>query len=537
MTNRIFRGVISSSILIFFACVVMMIAAIFAYLRGMVTSQLRVNAEYVLQGIETEGIDYFQNFSSDSIRVTWIAKDGAVIFDSKQNASQMTNHLDREEVQAAIKSGTGQSVRYSDTLSKQTTYYAVRAQDGTILRVSSTTYTVWMLLEDMLNYLIVILLVVIMLSALLASQIAKRITKPINEIDLHHPTIAPEYKELAPLIDSLNEQNRQTQLQIERLRRNQEEFRLITENMREGLIIVDADGSVLSRNTSAAKLFGEDIGEGRIREAMQKALAGAHEEQVLHLGESVYSVIANPVMQKESVTGAIVIILDVTEKEQRDTLRREFTSNVSHELKTPLTSIYGISEILMNGIVKPQDVKGFAKNIYDESGRLISLIDDIIRLSQLDENTLPLEKISVDLLELARDIAERLEIAASKRKVTISVRGDHATVEGVPAILDEMIYNLVDNAIKYNKENGAVVIAVADGQHPCVSVEDTGIGIPASDRNRVFERFYRVDKSHSRKIGGTGLGLSIVKHGAAFHGATVTLDSREHTGTTITIRF
>ncbi|MGM9522016.1 MAG: sensor histidine kinase [Oscillospiraceae bacterium] len=385
--------------------------------------------------------------------------------------------------------------------------------------------------------------ILLVLSALLAYIMAKGIVAPFNRIDLENPEDEHSYPEILPLTNRLSHQNVLISRQMDELRRQQREFRAITDNMAEGFVLIDTNGNILSYNSSAQRLMGSVpssglSGSGFFRESAELALKGQHNERIVKLDGRVYQILANPVEVGGEISGAVMVCLDITEKAQREAMRHDFSSNVSHELKTPLTSIYGISEIMMNGIVKPDDVASFAKSIHDESGRLITLINDIIRLSQLDDGSFTIDKEEVDLYYLAEEVVKRLSIVAAERGIKISLDGEPVKVRGIQAILDEMIYNICDNAIKYNVENGSVNVTVAvRSGHPVVSVTDTGIGIPREHIDRVFERFYRVDKSHSKAIGGTGLGLSIVKHAAAYHGADIAIKSDPGKGTTVTVTF
>ena len=549
MTKKIFKGIILVSLLTLIAGLILISGVLYEYFGNRLSTELESEAAYVAQGIEQMGEQYFDGLDTSKNRITWIDADGTVLYDSKADVRAMENHADREEVIEAFETGTGEAVRYSKTLSEQTIYYAILLSDGTVVRVSSTQYTVWVLLLGVVQPMIVILVFAIVLSAILASLVSKRIVKPINAIDLSNPDIDEPYEELSPLLRNMNRQNRMIQQQMDELCRKQEEFSMITENMNEGFLIVDGKTDILSYNSSALKLLGAegDVDKksvltvnrsGSFRKAVELALAGQHNNQLMQVNNRYYHVIANPVMNDKQISGAVIIIIDVTEKEQREVLRREFTSNVSHELKTPLTSISGVAEIMMNGIVRAEDVPVFARNIYDEAGRLITLIDDIIKLSQLDENSVPLEREMVDLYETVKRVVGRLEGPAELKNISVEIMGEHALVNGIPSVIEEMIYNLYDNAIKYNKENGKIKVTVSgENGHSTVAVDDTGIGIPKDELSRVFERFYRVDKSHSKKVGGTGLGLSIVKHGALYHNADIRIESTEGEGTTVTIVF
>lgn len=542
MTGRIFRSIFVAALVAMLVCLVVVTALMYGYFGDLLNQELLLDARLLAAGIEKDGIEYLESCADEDIRITWIDEGGNVLFDNQYDHTLMENHLDRQEVKEALEEGQSISVRYSDTLAYITAYCAVRLGDGTVIRVADIQYTIWHLAGSMAVPILLMLVVVTLLTLLVSTTLSKRIVRPINEIDMEHPEKSIEYRELTPLLDKLKTQSDDIAAQLELLERRRNEFRLITENMQEGFVTVGAHGEILSYNTSALQRMGDESGalilQGAFRQAVDEALDGKHSEQTSEQNGAVLSIIADPVYEKDVLSGAVVIILDVTEKEQSEKLRREFTSNVSHELKTPLTSIYGISELMMNGIVKPEDSAGFARNIHDETGRLITLIEDIINLSQLDENSVPQEKTPVDLYLVAQSVVNRLSGKAAGKDISLILSGSTAVVSGIYGILEEMIYNLTDNAIKYNIDGGKVEISVGstDG-NAVVTVSDTGIGIPEEHQARVFERFYRVDKSHSRKIGGTGLGLSIVKHGAAYHGATVKLESVVGKGTRFTIRF
>ena len=480
-------------------------------------------------------------------RITYIGQDGTVLFDNEADPATMENHLGREEVVAAKQSGTGTAIRESYTMSEMTVYCARVIGYGCIVRVAGTMDTVAARIAGMWWEVLLVVIIAAMVSLGVAAIVARVVVKPINSIDLKNPDIGESYSEIAPLLHRISEQNHEIDQQIAELTRSRKEFSLITENMSEGFIIIDSRTEVLSYNTAALMILGSDFtGSSRsvlvlnrseaFRSAVEDALAGKRSETDLTLSEKIYQVIATPAFTGSSVTGAVMIILDITEKEAREELRREFTSNVSHELKTPLTTIYGISDMLVGGIVKPEDIPGFAKNIRDEAGRMITLIQDILKLSQLDENPFSDQRERVDLYELAQSAAERLRPQADEKHVTISVTGERSEFTGIATVLEEMIYNLLDNAVKYNKQGGRADVDVrSSGDDIVVTVSDTGIGVPADSIDRIFERFYRADKSHSRKIGGTGLGLSIVKHGVSLHGGSITVKSSEGSGTTFTM--
>lgn len=514
-------------------------------------AEVREEARFIKGAVELSGEEYLETIQGTPNRVTLIDTDGTVLYDNQADPATMENHAGRQEVQRATKVGAGESTRMSGTLSQQTFYYAVKLENGQILRVACDTDSVFAAVLAVLPWIIGSAVVVAVITVLFSNFLTKKIVAPINQLDLNDPTDDSVYDELSPLLTKINRQNEVIDQQMRSLREKQEEFTSITENMSEGFLVLDKNTDILSYNTSALRLLGADAAPAEshesalalnrsagFRSAVDAALSGSRSEQLVRQGGRCCQVMANPVMREGEVEGAVVVILDITEREERENLRREFTANVSHELKTPLTSISGFAEIIQNGIVKPEDIPRFAGNIYVESQRLISLVDDILNLSRLDEEDVQLEREDFDLAALARDVASRLKDSAKKNGVVITVIGDKAEMNGVRSIVDEMVYNLMDNAVKYNKKNGRVTVTVEKGQNgPTLTVTDTGIGIPQGDVDRVFERFYRVDKSHSKEIGGTGLGLSIVKHGAAFHNAKVSLESVEGKGTTVRLAF
>lgn len=548
MTARIFRSIFLVATAVLLACFILIFGMLYEHLGQQIQAELQTEAIYIAQGLAQSGMEYFNGLRGTN-RITWVAADGTVLYDSDSEAAAMENHADREEIQEALTGGSGESTRYSTTFDERRIYFATRLSDGTVLRVSSAQHSVWVLIMGLLSPVIMIFVLAAILSGVLASALSKRILRPVNAIDLEHPEQSEVYEELSPLLSKIYNQNRVIDSQIEELQRKQAEFTAITENMSEGFLVIDDHTDLLSYNSGALRLLGAEAGLSRrsvlalnrsegFRKAVEFSLSGEHCEQLFEREGRYLQIIANPVYHEEHVAGAVLVILDITEKHARESMRREFTANVSHELKTPLTSISGTAEIIKNGFVKPEDIPHFAGNIYDEAQRLITLIGDIMRLSQLDEDSVPFEKGPVDLYELASSVLCRLEAAAGKRGISLTLSGEHATVNGVSQVLDEMVFNLCDNAVKYSRENGHVRVFVSEENgHVALRVEDDGIGIPAADQARVFERFYRVDKSHSKEIGGTGLGLSIVKHGAAFHNARVALESELGKGTTVTVTF
>lgn len=512
---------------------------------------------YLESAVEVSGGDYLAHLASrgdgNSVnRITWVDGDGNVLYDSFADSQSLENHSDRPEIAGALEKGTGESTRISDTLAEQTYYYAARLSDGTVIRVASTTRSGLATLVHTVPWMVLMAVAIFGATMILADMQTKRIVNPINQLNPDSPQDEKIYDELAPLVRRLEKQKVTIQEQMRTLREKQEEFTAITENMREGFIVVDSRADVISYNSSAMRILGAQIERerdgnvnvlalnrsGSFRQVVDEALKGRRSEQNLELNGRHYQIIANPVVESGDKRGAVVVILDVTEQQSREELRREFTANVSHELKTPLTSISGYAEIMKNGLVQPGDMGRFSEKIYVEAQRLITLVGDIIRLSQLDEEKAEVEKTSVDLYQAAAHVVERMKDVAESAGVTITLKGTPAVVLGTAQILDEMIFNLCDNAIKYNRPAGTVTVTVMqEGGHPTLTVEDTGIGIPEQDKSRIFERFYRVDKSHSKQIGGTGLGLSIVKHGAIYHRARVELESVLGEGTRVRIVF
>lgn len=552
MTRKIFQSIIAVVISMLLLSLALITGVLYNHFETTMLDQLRTTAQFAEQGVEQEGMAYFDSLHAQNCRVTWIAADGTVKYDNRSNPKTMENHADRQEVREAMENDSGTSVRRSSTLSEHTMYYAKRLSDGTVLRLSMSQRSVLFLMGGMLSPLVFIFLAACLLAGVLSYRVSKKIVKPLSEIDLKHPEQVETYDELSPFLQRIAAQNREIDARMAEIRKQQQEFSMITENMSEGLFVVDRNYQILSYNKSAMQIFGMDPrqehenllavnrSEG-FRNAVDSALKGRHTQENLELNGRVYQIIANAVCQPdfaEDMVGAVILVLDVTEKEAQEQYRREFTANVSHELKTPLTSISGIAEIIRNGIVKPEDIPHFAGKIYDESQRLITLIGDIIKLSRLDENQVPMERETVDMLEMARDVVQQLSSVARKSGVTLVANGTHGQVQGVRQVLGEMVYNLCENAVKYNRAGGRVWVDVQQvADHVVLRVKDTGIGIPAAEQGRIFERFYRVDKSHSKAVGGTGLGLSIVKHGAALHHATISVSSEPEQGTEITLTF
>ena len=511
-------------------------------------ARLRAEAAAISQGLDAVGSDYFDSFVPDD-RVTWIAASGTVLYDSAAPAQLLESHADREEIDHALQTGEAQTSRYSKTLLQRTFYYAKLLDDGTVLRVSCTQNSLPAMILMLLTPFLWVATLVLILCGVLSYRLARQITKPLNAINPDNPAPLPSYPELTPLFDKLREQNRTIGKQMNELQLRQREFTAITENMREGFLLVDCKMHVLSSNHSALEVLGgRELKPGcllydaecsqEIFDAVDTALSGSHAELLLTIDETSWQVLANPVVASGQVAGAVVLFMDVTEREQRERLRREFSANVSHELKTPLTSISGFAELMKEGLVPPEKIPEFSGDIYKESLRLIGLVNDIIQLSRLDENSTQFQRAPVDLYDLCAQSIEQLSPVAARQSVTLALTGEHAEIEGVEQLLKEMIYNLLDNAIKYNVPGGSVTASVRKSAgRTILSVSDTGIGIPYAHQPRVFERFYRVDKSHSKEVGGTGLGLSIVRHAAQYHGARLELKSQPGKGTTITVTF
>jgi two-component system phosphate regulon sensor histidine kinase PhoR len=509
-----------------------------------------METELASQGVSDEGLAYFDGLEiANNFRITWIDADGTVLFDSKSDTNEMENHLEREEIQQALKEGIGESSRYSATLMERSFYCAQRLKDGTVLRLSVAQNTILTLMLGMAQPICIIFVIAIVLSLVLASRSANKIVRPLNEFDLDEPLKNDGYDELAPLLHRIDAQQRQIRRQREELNQKKREFETVTNGMAEGIVLLNSKRMIMSINPAAKRLFDTDascIGKYilsvnrslELQSLLLKAGDGQYAEMVMEFGESNYQLDASPVISDGQVSGTVLLMLDVTEKEKSEQMRREFTANVSHELKTPLHTISGCAELLSNGMVKQEDITEFSTQIYTEAQRMIRLVEDIIRLSHLDEGATDMKREDVDLYALAENTIQILSSEADKAKIQMNLEGEKAVIYGIPQLLQGIIYNLCDNAIKYNREGGSVTIAVNNEEHEVgLSVTDTGIGIPPEHRERIFERFYRVDKSHSKEIGGTGLGLSIVKHAAKLHDAAIEVHSVVNGGTTITVRF
>lgn len=548
MKDKIFKASFLTSMLVLAISILMIFSILSDYFEAQIFSELESETQYISYGIKDGEADFLKSFEKENKRITIISPSGEVLADTKADAESLENHYERKEVKDAIENGYGKSERYSDTLTEKTLYFAKKLDNGNILRVSTTQNSVWVVLLGLLQPIILIIAISLGISLFLSYRVSNAVIKPINEIDLENPETADAYEELTPFLKKISVQNKTIKEQVKEAEKSREEFRLICENMNEGFLVIDKNAKVLSYNSAVLRLLDADKSlddnvfvfnrTRSFREVTQKALSGERAESTEKSGEKTYSIIANPVYQSKKVIGAVIVIIDITESAEREKLRREFTSNVSHELKTPLTSISGFAEMMKTGGTPDKTVVDFSTSIYDEAQRLISLVSDIMKISELDEGGASFDMEKVNLYSLVNEVCDRLKPIANKQNITLGIIGDEAYVMGNRKILDEMIYNLCDNAIKYNKPSGMVDIIVTTYQNSVkLTVRDTGIGIPKAEQSRVFERFYCVDKSRSKQIGGTGLGLAIVKHGAMYHNAKVSLESTEGKGTSVTLEF
>ena len=546
MTKRIFRATLLVGVAVLIASLALVMGVLYSYFGRVQESQLRDELSLAAVGVEKNGTDYLRALQSHQYRITWVRADGTVVYDTQVDAETMENHAQRQEIQQALAAGEGESSRYSSTLLQKTVYYAQRLPDGTVLRLSAVRVTAGVLVLNMLQPILLVLAAALILSGVLAGRLARRITEPLNRLDLEHPLENDTYEELAPLLRRMEHQRRQIDRQMGELRQRSEEFDQITGSMNEGLVLLDEAGAILSINPAARRLLdadGDCVGQDfltvdrdvTMSDALRQAAEQGHSEFRGERNGREYQFDVTRIQTEGRTAGTVLLVFDVTERAFAERNRREFTANVSHELKTPLQGIIGSAELLENGMVKQEDVPRFVGHIRAEAQRLVTLIGDIIRLSQLDEGE-PMPTEPVELLAVAREVAENLRSAAKTRNVTVEVTGTPATVSGVRRLLYEIVLNLCDNAIKYNTEGGRVEVEVAqDGG--TVTVRDTGIGIPPEHQSRVFERFYRVDKSHSKASGGTGLGLSIVKHAVQYHHGVIQLKSEVGKGTEIRVTF
>ena len=544
MTSKIFRSTVFVAVVVLLCSLGIVIGVLYNHFTGVQVQQLKDELSLAVTGTEQYGNAFLENVEADRFRVTWIDTDGTVLFDTQVDQTTMENHADREEIREAFAFGSGSAVRNSSTLTEQTYYEAHRLTDGTVLRISTNQASAWALMMDLLWPIILIAVLAIGLSLILARRMAKNIVEPMNNLDLEHPLSNNTYEELSPLLRRINQQHLQIHAQMRKLQHKTDEFIQITSHMQEGLVVLDKETRIRSINSAAIRIFGAEefcVGSSffqinrsnPLRQALNDALDRGRGSVIQELNGRIYRFDMSCIQSDGNLLGAVILAVDVTESQNAEQMRREFSANVSHELKTPLQGIIGSAELLESGMVKPEDTPRFVGNIRKESSRLVNLIEDIIRLSQLDEGVeLPSEQ--VDMLQLAEDVKEILAPSAADKQVEVRVSGTGFTVMGVRRMLQEIIFNLCDNAIKYNIPGGSVTIHAENNR---LIVSDTGIGIPAEHKDRIFERFYRVDKSHSKASGGTGLGLSIVKHAVAYHKAEISLESTPGKGTTITIQF
>ncbi|PXV93733.1 two-component system phosphate regulon sensor histidine kinase PhoR [Lachnotalea glycerini] len=552
MRQKIFKSMgvlIAASLILSY---VLMIGVMYQQLLTNMEKEVQREVTYLRSALDIAGVTYLENeiVKDASNRITLVDQDGTVLFDSMEDIKTLENHKDRPEIMDAFNKGEGTSVRFSTTLGQQTFYYAMKLNNGMIIRVANTTDSVFSMITDSIPMFIILGIIVLGIAMGIARFQTKRIIIPINNLNLETPLENDVYEELTPLLHRIENQNRLIEKQLSKLNKRKEEFNAITENMREALIIINKRSIVLSMNKAATEILDVSREEGLERHfitisrdnefqtTVEAAMSGVSSDAIIMLNNKYYKIMANPVCVEDTLNGCVILMLDVTEKQRAEQMRKEFSANVSHELKTPLMSISGYAEIMNNGLVKSEDVAEFSGRIYSEATRLTNLVEDIIKLSRLDEDNKVFEQEEVNLLVLAEDIKERLLPQATKKNVELRVLGENVKVKGIRQILDEMLFNLLDNAIKYNEDGGkAGVSVVKENDKVILSVWDTGIGIPKEHQDRIFERFYRVDKSHSRETGGTGLGLSIVKHGAIYHKADIKIDSEVSRGTKIIITF
>lgn len=548
MTKRIFRSIFTVALVVLLASIGIATSFLYDYFNTVQVKQLKAELALVADTVNEVGVEYFENFDSTIFRFTVIDEDGVVLYDTQVNAGEMENHAEREEVLECLEDGTGSSARNSNTLTQRTFYEAVLLENGDVLRISMSQLTVGALVLNMLPAIIVILLIAAAVAVVLSHTMAKKVTEPLAKLDLEHPSENDTYEELSPLLMKIHNQHKQIKEQVEALRRKSDEFDHIISSMNEGLVLLDEHGMVLSMNSAGKKIFdvprsvkGDDFllidRTSKMSRAIWNAMEGRHSEYSEERNGIQYQFTVNSVQSGGKVLGVLILVFDISDRAFAERNRKEFTANVSHELKTPLQSIIGSAELLETGLVKPEDSERFIGNIRKEASRLVSLINDIIRLSQLDENHEPATE-TVELMEVAKEVMEALAVPASKKNVELVLEAEPCNILGVRRYIYEIIYNLCDNAIRYNVENGKVVISIhKEAGRTVVSVADTGIGIALEHQSRIFERFYRVDKSHSKETGGTGLGLSIVKHAVQYHSGKMTVNSEIGKGTTIKVTF
>ncbi len=546
MISKIFRSIFATSIVVLLATLVIITSFLYDYFTNIQINQIKDELSIASVGTEQSGAEYLENLKSDNFRLTWIASDGTVLFDSQADKAAMDNHLNREEITEAFKTGKGSSSRYSATLTEKTLYEAVLLSDGTVLRISVNRTSGFALLLGMIYPVVIVVIIAVIISAVLAHKMSKRIIEPLNKLDLDNPTENDSYEEIAPLLRRIHKQNMKIERKVAELNRRKDEFELITKNMREGLLLLDKNRNILTINSAATAIFGTDkkcVGKEfltinrrhEITSAIEKALTDGHAEIRARLNEKEYQFDISRIETDGETVGAVILVFDITEQVDAERLRREFTANVSHELKTPLQTITGSAELIENGLVKKEDMPRFVGHIREEATRLVTLVEDIIRLSQLDEQT-ELPKENVSLCDIAKEVCGVLRDSADKKNIALFVSGNGGNIYGVKHLLFEVIYNLCDNGIKYTPDGGKVEVNISETEKEItLIVTDNGIGIAPQHHSRIFERFYRVDKSHSKKSGGTGLGLSIVKHSVQYHGGKISIQSEENKGTAVTV--
>ena len=548
MTNKIFRSTILVAAVVLLCSLSIIMGVLYGYFNDVQINQLKDELSLAAIGTEDSGTAYLQKVDSRRFRITWIDETGCVIYDTHADSSSMGSHIDREEIREAMETGSGSAVRKSDTLLERRVYEAVRLEDGSILRISIDQQTMTILILGMLQPMCLVILIAIILSAVLSNRMSQKVMEPLADLDLEHPLENDTYEELSPLLNRINQQHEEIRRQVRKLQQKTDEFNQIIENMREGLVLLDKNSVILSINPAAMELFGSDedcIGKkfyeldrhNDMSAAIDKAFGqGQHKCNAIRNGRE-YKFLFSRIESGEKTVGLVVLVIDVTDAENAERNRREFSANVSHELKTPLQGIIGSAELLEHGIVKPEDQPRFIGHIRKEASRLVNLIEDVIRISHLDEGV-EIPREDIDLMAVVKEVTETLQTAAQKRGISIRISGDHCHIQGVRSMIYEIVQNMCDNAVKYNVENGSVDVAVKrSGKRTVLTVKDTGIGIPAEHQPRIFERFYRVDKSHSKETGGTGLGMAIVKHAAQYHNARINLKSAPGIGTTITVTF
>lgn len=549
MKKRIFGSIFTVAMIVFLASTALIFGFLYKHFAEQEIEQLEIQTELAAQGMELGKENFFDDLNIGNYRITWVDESGEVLFDNVSDSLTMENHGERQEIKEAFETGSGESIRYSDTLMEKTIYCAKKLSDGTVIRLSVAHSSLLVIVLGMLGPLILVFAIAIAISYALASRLSQAIVEPLNKLDLDEPLSNAGYDELSPLLKRIDSQQYELKQRGEELVHKQEEFDAVTKSMNEGLVLLNNKGTILSINSAARGYLGTDKGcigkklievnrDPKLQEMLSNALEGNKTRHVFELSESKFEFAVNPVRSEEGVTGAVLLIFDVTDKENSEAIRREFTANVSHELKTPLHSISGYAELMSNGLVQQDDMSGFAGKIYSEAQRLICLVEDIIKLSRLDEGAEDMKREQLELLSMAESVKKSLEAEAKQANVEIIVDGTQAMIIGIHQLVNGIIYNLCDNAIKYNRPGGKVFLEIKeDGNSSVLTVKDTGIGIPPEHQNRIFERFYRVDKSHSKEVGGTGLGLSIVKHAAKVHNASIELHSVVNEGTKITVRF